>query len=216
MGTVLILANGIWEDEAQARRLANSADLVIAADGGFAKALAARVHVDLVVGDLDSIDSAACRAISASAVEVRRYPAAKDWSDLELALDEALARRPAEILILGSLGHRIDHALTNVHLLERGLGAGVAIELVDGTQSVILIDARHDVADAHVGDRVSLIPVSESVRTTTSGLRFPLGDEILRRAASRGVSNVVDRLPVVIDVTSGRLLVIHDRPGAGS
>jgi thiamine pyrophosphokinase len=211
---VLILANGPWIGDADARRRAAGARFVIAADGGFAKALAAGARVDLVVGDLDSLDSAMREELARSGAEVRQYPAAKDWCDLELALDEALNRKPDRIVILGALGRRLDHELTNIHLLERGLAAHVPVVLVDGRQSVCLVDARHEVCEAAIGDLVSLIPISESVRATTSGLAYPLRDEVLQRAASRGVSNVVSNLPVEVDVASGRLLVIHGRPEA--
>jgi thiamine pyrophosphokinase len=214
VGTVLIVANGDWGESVDARSMAERADFVIAADGGYAKALAAGVPVNMVVGDLDSLDDASLRTLAGSSVDVRRHPAEKDGSDLELAIDEALRRAPEKITILGALGIRIDHALTNVHLLERGLDAGVPIELADGTESVTLIEGRCELVDARVGDRVSLVPLSESVRMSTTGLRFPLYEDVLYRGASRGVSNLIDNLPAVVSVSSGRLLVIHSRMGA--
>ena len=214
MGIVLILASGLWGESADARSMAERADFVIAADGGYAKALAARVPVNMVVGDLDSLDDASLRTLAGSSVDVRRHPADKDWSDLELAIDEALKRAPEKITILGALGIRIDHALTNVHLLERGLDAGVPIELESGTESVALVAGRRELADARVGDRVSLVPLSESARVSTTGLRFALYEDVLYRGASRGVSNLIDDIPAVVSVSSGRLLVIHARTGA--
>ena len=214
MGIVLILASGLWGESADARSMAERADFVIAADGGYAKALAARVPVNMVVGDLDSLDDASLRTLAGSSVDVRRHPADKDWSDLELAIDEALKRAPEKITILGALGIRIDHALTNVHLLERGLDAGVPIELESGAESVVLVAGRRELADARVGDRVSLVPLSESARVSTTGLRFALYEDVLYRGASRGVSNLIDDIPAVVSVSSGRLLVIHARTGA--
>ncbi len=211
MDTILILADGVWEDGQQARRLAAAAEFVIAADGGFTKAFSVGARVDLVVGDFDSIDDAGRLALERLRVETRRYPPDKDASDLELALNEALMRSPREILILGGLGRRIDHALTNVHLLERGLDAGVDLRLVDGPQSIVLIDGRHDIGEAAVGDLVSLIPLSPSVRARTTGLRYSLRDEELSRGASRGVSNEVASLPARVEVTRGRLLLVHIR-----
>jgi thiamine pyrophosphokinase len=214
VGIVLILASGLWGESADARSMAERADFVIAADGGYAKALAARVPVNMVVGDLDSLDDASLRTLAGSSVDVRRHPADKDWSDLELAIDEALKRAPEKITILGALGIRIDHALTNVHLLERGLDAGVPIELESGAESVALVAGRRELADARVGDRVSLVPLSESARVSTTGLRFALYEDVLYRGASRGVSNLIDDIPAVVSVSSGRLLVIHARTGA--
>lgn len=209
MDTVLILADGIWEDDAQACALAGAADFVIAADGGYAQAVRAGARVDLVVGDFDSLDVEALATLAAQRVLTRRHPAAKDASDLELALDEALARRPRTIAILGALGRRLDHTLANIHLLERALATGVDVRLIDGRQSVVLVHSRHEIAAAAIGDRVSLVPLSASVRVSTIGLLFPLRGEDLERSTSRGVSNEVASLPAVVDVTRGRLLVIH-------
>lgn len=214
MDRIVILANGTWSTRTQIRRHAAAADFVIAADGGFAKARRARVRVDLVVGDFDSLAPGAFRALERAGIEVRRHPVEKDASDLELALDEALARRPRRVVIFGALGERIDHTLTNVHLLERGLVAGADIRLVDGRQTIVLVASQLDLVEARVGDTLSLLPLSETARVSTIGLRYPLQDEVLHRAASRGVSNEVVSVPASVGVADGRLLVIHVRGGA--
>ncbi len=209
MDRVVILASGTWEDDEQARRLAASASFVIAADGGFVGALRSAARVDLVVGDLDSIDAAGLDLLSRGSPALQRHSTTKDASDLELALDVALERRPARIDIVGALGGRLDHALTNVHLLERGIDAGTVVRLIDGHQTVAVVAARHGIEDARLGDSVSLIPLSSTARVTTAGLRYPLQAERLVRSASRGVSNVVASLPASVDVSEGRLIVIH-------
>lgn len=129
--TVLILANGVWAGPERLRPLVASADHIIAADGGYSKALAHGVRVDEVVGDLDSIPEAEREALDeAAAPAVHSFPRDKDWTDLELALEHALRRDPAQIILLGVLGERLDHALTGLHLLEKGIQAGVPILLV--------------------------------------------------------------------------------------
>jgi thiamine pyrophosphokinase len=160
---------------------------------------------------LDSLDAASQDALARSGAEVRIYPAQKDWSDLELALGEALAQKPDVVVILGALGERLDHELTNIHLLERGLEARIPVTLVEGSERVRMVDGSCTLDDASVGDRVSLVPISEAVRLTAIGLAYPLHGDVLRRASSRGVSNSVAALPVQIDVESGRLLVLHNR-----
>ena len=60
----------------------------------------------------------ALAALAASGVPIRRVAAAKDESDTELAVLEAVARGATRSSILGALGGpRIDHALANVGLL---------------------------------------------------------------------------------------------------
>ncbi|MCX6094248.1 MAG: thiamine diphosphokinase [Candidatus Bipolaricaulota bacterium] len=207
--SVLILANGRWDNGKTAHALRRSADVCLATDGAWAKARAAGVSVDAVIGDLDSLSADERADLSASGVEVISFPHAKNWTDLELALDHALQTEPSRIVVYGALGERIDHTLTNLHLLERGLEAQVPIECVTTSETIRLIDGDLVLSEALKGDAVSLVPITESVRLSTQGLEYELHDERLLRAASRGVSNVVRTLPVRVLVADGRLLVIH-------
>jgi len=208
--TVLILASGEWAGTSSLRSLVRSADFVIAADGGYAKARAHGIRVDEVVGDLDSIPESERGALaSAGTPAVYPFPRDKDWTDLELAVDHALRKNPARIVLFGVLGNRLDHALTAFHLLEKGVTADVPIVLLAGDESVRLVHDDATIVEAAIGDRVSLVPLSDAVVVTTSGLRFPLRGERLERSASRGVSNEVEELPVRIHVESGLVLVIH-------
>ncbi|MCK9907229.1 hypothetical protein MXD63_45440, partial [Frankia sp. Cpl3] len=81
-------------------------------------------------------------------VEIRQHclelvscdPVMKDLTDTEMALQWALERNPREILFLGALGTRFDHTLSNVHLLRRGLQAGISCRILDERNEVLLID----------------------------------------------------------------------------
>jgi thiamine pyrophosphokinase len=215
--TVLILANGVWASPERLRRVVAAADHIIAADGGYSKALAHGVHVDEVIGDLDSIPGAERKALAeAAGPVVHAFARDKDWTDLELALEHALRRDPSRIILFGVLGGRLDHALTGVHLLEKGIEASVPILLVAGDETARLVEREAILRDVEPGDRVSLIPFSDSALVTTDGLRYPLRNEKLRRAASRGVSNEVARIPVRIIVEAGLLFVIHAPKEGGS
>ena len=67
---------------------------MIAADGGVDRALALGLHVDVAIGDFDSVTAAGLAAAEAAGARIERHPAAKDATDLELALDAALALEP--------------------------------------------------------------------------------------------------------------------------
>src|SRR6185295_14992646 len=60
--------------------------LVVAADSGYDHARAHGIDVDELVGDLDSISPEALEAAKAAGVPIDLYPAAKDATDLALAL----------------------------------------------------------------------------------------------------------------------------------
>jgi len=209
-GRIIILADGDWSDSDSLRELAESATFVIAADGGHSRALERGWPVDEVVGDLDSVSpELRQRLLTGDGPAVHSYPEDKDWTDLELAIERALDRAPEEIVVLGALGQRIDHTLANLQLLELGIGRGVPIVLATDSETVRLADGMLALANARIGDRVSLIPQTKSAVVSTSGLKFALDHATLQRAASRGISNAVSATPVAIDVHEGQLFVIH-------
>ncbi len=86
MGRVALVFAGGDPPPANAREGLGPVDLVIAADSGLHHALAFGADVDFVVGDLDSADPQAVNAAVAAGASVVRHPAAKDATDLELAL----------------------------------------------------------------------------------------------------------------------------------
>ena len=87
---------------------------VIAADSGLRVANALGLHVNHLVGDLDSADPAAVEAAAAAGTTVDRHPAEKDATDLELALDAAVARGARRIVVVDGGGDRLDHLLGNL------------------------------------------------------------------------------------------------------
>ena len=58
---------------------------------------------------------------------MQRHPVAKDATDLELALDAALAMGPADVTVVGGHGGRLDHFLGNALLLAAERYAPLAI-----------------------------------------------------------------------------------------
>ncbi len=89
MRTALVFAGGERPPPSAVDGLL-AADVVIAADSGLGHALALGCAVDLVVGDLDSVDpDDARRARRPAGAVVEQHPADKDATDLELALDAA-------------------------------------------------------------------------------------------------------------------------------
>lgn len=188
--------------------------LVVAADGGALKAEALGLRPDVVVGDFDSLQTARVDQLVGEGVEVLRHPAAKDESDTELALLEAVRRGATTVTIMGALGgHRFEHSLANVLLLTSPELAGVDVSIVDGATTVRAMGGgtTREIAGS-AGDFVSLLPVSDAVRgVTTSGLAFPLVDDVLARGPARGLSNVMLGERATVAIGEGSLIVVHTR-----
>ena len=190
-------------------------ELVIAADHGAAHARAWGWPLHLLVGDLDSLSAEEATLVTAAGVPVITAPAAKDETDLELALAHALARGASEIIICAALGGRTDHLLANVFLLARPELADVAVSLVDGRESIRLLrsGAQQPAClelQGAPGDLLSLLPLGcDAVGVTTAGLQYPLHDETLFLGQARGVSNIFTGARAGIALRRGLLLVIH-------
>jgi len=207
---VAIVANGGARGREDLPGWVRIAGYVIAADGGYEVARRLGLSVDLVVGDFDSLSEEAGREIEGKGIEVEVHPREKDVSDLELALDRALAMHPKRIALLGAIGDRLDHSLAGVFLLEKAAAAGVQAVLLHGRERAYLVRDRVEIEEARIGDLVSLLPLcSEARGVRTEGLRYPLRGEILHRASSRGISNVVLSLPARVALAEGSLLVVH-------
>jgi thiamine pyrophosphokinase len=195
---------------------------VIAADSGLASAMALGLRLTQVVGDLDSADPAAVARAEAGGAAIRQSPAAKDESDTELALLEAVRAGATRVTVLGAFGGpRVDHALANVALLAHPAAAGVPVVLLDAHVRVSLLAAPGPdgrpvdrPVPGHVGGTVSLLPLAgDAEGVTTTGFRYPLRDERLQAGPARGLSNVRETPDAGVTVRRGRLLVIEIAPG---
>ena len=152
---------------------------VIAADRGVDRALALGLRVDLAIGDFDSVTPEGLAAAEADGARVERHPAAKDATDLELALDAALALEPARIVVIGSGGGRLDHLLGVVLLLGHERYASAQIEAYLGDSHLHFVRGTCRLVGTP-GDLVSLVPLHgpcDGVRT--EGLEYPLLGETL-------------------------------------
>jgi thiamine pyrophosphokinase len=180
----------------------------IAADSGLEHATLLGRRVDLVVGDLDSVRAEVLAAAERAGARVERHPAAKDATDLELALDAAHDAACNEIVVVGGHGGRLDHFVANLLLLgsPRLRELHVEARVPGGTVHVV-----HDAVElrGEPGDLVSLLPVGGAAHgVTTEHLRYPLRDETLHPGSTRGVSNELVSQHARVTLTNGTLLAV--------
>ena len=208
--TAVVLAGGEAPAPDLAVRLAEC-EFVVAADSGLHHAPALGLRVDLVVGDLDSVDPDLLAAAEAAGAAVERHPVDKDATDLELALDAVCARAVDRVTVVGAGGGRLDHLLANLAVLGHSRYAAVTVEafLADARVAVVHGGAEA-VIEGVAGSLVTLLPTGGPARgVSTVGLRYPLVGDDLDPAATRGVSNVVAAAPASVALAAGTLLVIE-------
>jgi thiamine pyrophosphokinase len=187
--------------------------VVVAADGGARHAARLGLRIDRWVGDGDSIDAAELEALAAAGVKIERVEREKDASDTELAVLDAIGAGATELTLIGGLGGvRVDHALTNVALLESPRLGGMPARLFDeqAARITLLVGPAEAELIGHVGDLVTLIPVGDpAVGLATRDLRYALRGETILAGSSRGLSNVRTAPEAGVSLRSGRILVIE-------
>jgi thiamine pyrophosphokinase len=210
MHAVIFAGGTIHAGEPVSRTIA-SADLIIAADGGAANALAFGCTPSIIVGDLDSLDPALLEQFEQQAdKQIIRLPVEKDETDTEIAIQVALNHHADTITLLGGLGgQRFDHSIANIFLL---VGfAGINLRLVDGMSTCWLLSGPGQAnITGHKRDLLSLFPLErDALNVHTTNLYYPLRNEPLRFGKPRGISNQLTDEQAEVSLDAGLLLIIH-------
>lgn len=94
-------------------------DLIwIGVDRGAIRLLDYGIKPVLALGDFDSITSAELKRLKKEVADVRQFPAEKDATDTELAVQVAFNEfSPEEVIMYGATGGRLDHLLNNLWLI---------------------------------------------------------------------------------------------------
>ncbi len=185
-------------------------DIIICADGAAEFALKQGINPHIIIGDLDSITSEVKSYFQQTDTEWKQFPKEKDFTDAELAIRYALDQKVDELIILGLLGDRIDHMLSNIfHIAE--VTKEVPCKMIEGNTQMYIV--RNNIKlHGKKGDEISLIPLKGNCgRISTHGLYYPLQQENLPFGSTRGISNVFMDREVEVKVTDGTLLVVHRR-----
>lgn len=204
METILIFAGGEPSGCEVADELPEPT-LVVAADSGYDRAVAAGFRVDVLIGDLDSLET----ELIPNHVIVERYPEEKDATDLELALAKVVGEHPQRVIVVGGGGGRLDHEFANAGLMCSSRWASVdeLDWLTDRGWAHVVHRRRTFHGD--VGKTISLIPFGGDVSdVTTRGLKWELSNELLIQGETRGVSNEFASPVAEVVVGTGTLLVV--------
>ncbi|APG92881.1 thiamine diphosphokinase [Sinorhizobium americanum] len=187
----------------------------IAADGGMRHAKTLGVVPDLWVGDFDSTDETLLAAFAH--VPRESYPAAKNATDGEIAVEAALARGASSLIFAGALGGtRSDHAF--LHLLQLAALAeeGHDAFMTSGEEEAYPLRPGTREIDLPKGSLFSILGFSELSGLSIENVRYPLDDFALPFGSSRTISNVAEGA-VRFSLKSGRAVILarpYDLSGA--
>lgn len=130
MKTVVICGGGPTSEMIDFSAWKEKEVIFIGADRGALYLLQQGVTPTEAVGDFDSISKEEYQRIAQSVQKVDRYRAEKDETDIELAVERALAYEPKQIILTGVTGGRLDHFQSALHLLYRFQLANPSIQFL--------------------------------------------------------------------------------------
>jgi thiamine pyrophosphokinase len=206
--TGVVLCGGRITDYEALKKYLKGAELVISADSGARHCRNFGLVPDLLVGDFDSVSEADYAGLVSAGVEIARFPVEKDMTDSELALEIAIEKGCRRVILLGALGTRLDHSLSNVFLLKKLLDSGVEGILADENNEARLINDKIEL-DREEDRYLTLLPFAgDAEGVTIQGFYYPLENATLKVGSSWGVSNRFASGRAVVTVRKGCLLVL--------
>lgn len=187
-------------------------DFIIGADKGALFLIQNGIKPDLSVGDFDSVSPEQLELIHENSGEIISCdPVDKNLTDTELAFDMAIDKQAEEVLMIGAMGSRLDHSLSNVQMMLRGLQHQVVSSILDEHNYVTLTGSTLTVTDRGF-TYVSLLPLTPEVTgITLDGFMYPLEDATIKMGQSLGISNRLTGSEGTIKIESGLLLVIQSK-----
>ncbi len=188
----VIIGNGEIRDYKYIKSKLRDDDFIICADGGLRHINNLGINADIAIGDFDSAEKN-------DYIKNYVYPPEKDFTDGELAVNDAIDNGYSEILLLAMTGSRLDHTFTNIFQLTKSEN----ISLIDDDNEVHIIKNTLEIKGMK-GATLSIIPVYRNlVGVTATGLYYPLINETLYFGQSRGNSNVITDDICTISVSDG-------------
>ena len=171
---------------------------------------------DVAVGDFDSVDPQVLeRFQQRGEIRFERHRPEKNETDTELAFTIAQEAGVTEIILMGATGTRLDHVLSNIHLLKAAMDRGLNCQLLDLHNRIRLVQGRTVfVKNQESYPFVSFVPLTMEVKgITLTGFKYPLVDHDLTLGQECGlcVSNELMAEEAVLDFNQGLLLVVESR-----
>ena len=184
-------------------------DLIIAADCGLENAQLFGVVPQVVLGDFDSLSKSARIPQEA---EVMTVPAEKNETDTQLAVSLAISRGAREIVIVGGIGGRLDHTMSNLAILEdldRRMVHGL---MVNGYNRARFLRNNSTLIPRSGYRYLALIAADPTVKgVSIEGVKYPLKKAKLERCNQYAVSNEIVGNCALIDVRRGGVWIVESK-----
>jgi thiamine pyrophosphokinase len=177
---------------------------LICADGASNDLKKHKIIPNIVIGDLDSAKKETLNYFRKKGVEIRKI-IEQDTTDFEKSLLYSIENNFKKILIFGASSKRQDHTLNNYSVLKRYYEA-LDLKIIDNKFEIFFIDKIISF-EYPKKKSISIMPFPIAKGITTKGLKYKLENEDLELGIREGTLNVSESKNIVIEFTSGDLLL---------
>ena len=157
------------------------------------------------MGDFDSAPKKLQREFAR--VPRLEFPVEKDATDGELAISQALREGADELILVGGFGGQFDHALAHAGFLLALGKRDIKAMMTSGTEEAQALNGAMSLNDLASGSRLSVVPLSDLVALTITGVRWPLSNRNVPLGSALTLSNVALG-PVELSLRAGQALVV--------
>lgn len=208
----LLILNGELKNSFDLENLIKSKnyDYIICCDGGFNhlyKDEKLIVEPHYIVGDLDSVDKDLLDKFDD--IEIKRFKSEKDETDTELAILLCESLKCKEIDLVGALGNRIDHTISNINILYYIRKLNIYPRILSGSETIYLIKDENVSFNIKKYSTVSIIPINGDLKNLTlKGFKYDVCNINIDFSSPIGMSNIIKSDKVFIEIKNGSLLFI--------
>ncbi|MCM3539324.1 thiamine diphosphokinase [Priestia endophytica] len=162
-------------------------------------------------GDFDSLTELELKHIQDVFPELKVYPAEKDETDLEIAINWALNREIEEIDIYGATGGRLDHMFGGISLIYKALQKNVRVRLIDKQNTLTMYkEGTYNIKAHSLYKYISFVPFSLEVENLTlKGFKYPLHKRCVPVGSTLCISNELIQQNGTFSFTKGILMMIR-------
>jgi len=175
---------------------------VYACDNAVSELLKQDIHIDLAIGDFDSLKNASLL----EGIKTIKLSRDKDESDTAYALRHAYQNTDDVTLVGGIKGSRSDHFIGNLLLLEKYPN----LTIMDETNKIVRLEAGTYIINKEIFQYMSLFPLLDSV-ISIKGTKYELENEELFQYDTLGLSNEILDKEATLELHKGVLLVIQSK-----
>lgn len=177
---------------------------IYCADGGANLLERLEILPKEIWGDFDSVSEEILDKYKKNGIVIKKFPKEKDFTDGELLLQHITEKKYEKIVVIGGLGGRKDHELTNLNLMFKFKNLSFLTE----REEIFAIERFREFVKEK-GKTISFIPFSEKVEgLNLVGFKYPLKDYTLHQGDSICMSNIAIEDRCTVSFSKGKLMGI--------